>query len=160
LVVGLLAVSGWGREVPVPSGDVVLTVSGAIALSNNGDLFEFDMDMLKALPYLAYQVEDPWMGTQAYGGVTLKAILDYVGIPAGASTVTMICSDEKEFSVAARDALYYPILLVYTLDGDDLPASLGGPIKLAYPYDTYPEIQNLYDENNWAWYVVGVRVDY
>jgi len=160
LVIGLIAVSAWGREVPVPAGDVALTVSGAIALTNNGDVFDFDMDMIKALPTLTYQVEDPWMGTSVYTGVTLKALLDYVGIPADATSVVMVASDDKEFTVAIKDALYYPILLVYAADGDDLPASLGGPVKLAFPYDTYPDIQNVYDENNWAWYVIGVRVEY
>ena len=160
LVIGLIAVSAWGKEVPVPTGEVVLTVSGAIALTNNGDVFELDMDMVKALPYVAYLVEDPWMGEQAYGGVTLKAILRYVGIPAGASTVVLIASDDKEVPVAIRDALYYPILLVYTLDGDDLPASLGGPVKLAFPYDSDPETIELYDENQWNWYVVEIRVEY
>ena len=160
LVIALMTVSALGREVPVPAGDIVLTVSGAIALTNNGDVFEFDIDMLKALPYVAYVVEDPWMGEQAYGGVTLKAILRYVGIPAGASTAVTIASDDKEVPVAIRDALYYPVLLVTTLDGDDLPASLGGPVKLAFPYDSDPEIIELYDENQWNWYVVEIRVEY
>ena len=155
-----MTVSAWGKEVPVPAGDVVLTVSGAIGLTNNGDVFDLDIDMLKALPALTYQVEDPWMGTQVYTGVTLEALLDYVGIPSAAGTVVLVCSDEKEFKIAIKDALYYPIMLAYAESGDDLPASLGGPTKLAFPYDTYPDIQNVYDENNWAWYVVGVRVEY
>ena len=35
LVIGLLAVSVLGKEAPKPTGDVVLTVSGAIALTND-----------------------------------------------------------------------------------------------------------------------------
>jgi hypothetical protein len=50
--------------------------------------------------------------------------------------------------------------LVTTLDGDDLPASLGGPVKLAFPYDSNPETIELYDENQWNWYVVEIRVEY
>jgi len=92
LVLGLLVVSVVGKDVPTPAGDVVLTVSGVIALTNDGDTFKLDMDMLKTLPYLAYEVEDPWMGTQIYGGVELRTLLDYVGIPAGASKVVMVCS--------------------------------------------------------------------
>ncbi len=160
LVLGLLTVGVLGKEAPTPAGDVVLTVSGVIALTNDGDTFKLDMDMLKALPYLAYEVDDPWMGTQTYGGVELKALLDYVGIPAGASRVVMVCSDEKEFPVAIKDALYYPIILAYTTDGDELPASQGGPVKLVYPYNSYPEIQDLYAPEQWAWYVVEIRVEY
>ncbi len=160
LVIGLLAVGVLGKEAPKPTGDVVLTVSGAIALTNDGNTFKFDMDMLKSLPYLAYKVDDPWLGTQTYGGVELKALLDYVGIPAGASKVVMVCSDKKEFPVAIKDALYYPIILAYTSDGDEIPASQGGPIKLVYPYNSYSELQDLYGPNQWAWYVVEIRVEY
>jgi hypothetical protein len=118
------------------------------------------MDMLRALPYLAYEVDDPWMGTQTYGGVELKTLLDYVGIPADASNVVIVCADGAEFVVAIKDALDYPIMLAYVSDDEAIPASQGGPIKLVYPYNSYPEIQDLYDANQWAWYVVGTRVEY
>jgi len=160
LVLGLIAVGALGREIPAPTGEVVLRITGTIALTNEDRAFALDMEMLRALPYLAYEVEDPWMGLQAYGGVELRTLLELVGIPADARTVVMIAADKKEFPVAVKNALHYPILIVFTLDGDALPGSLGGPLKLAFPYHSHPEIMEIYDPMSWAWFVVEIRVEF
>jgi hypothetical protein len=159
-VVGLFAVSALGKDIPVPVGDIALTVSGTIALTNGDGVFAMDDAMLRALPQVKYVVEDPWMGENTYGGVLLSTLLDYVGFPLGASQVVLVASDAKEFPIAIADALAYPILLVMDDADGALLASLGGPIKVAYPYNAYPEVQNKYPPENWAWWVVEVRVEY
>jgi hypothetical protein len=158
LVVGLLGVVVFG-QVPVPTGEVALTMSGAIALRTDTGTFQFDMDMLKALPFVAYEVEDPWMGVQVYGGVRLVDLLDYVGIPAGAKRAVIVASDEMEFPVEIKDALYYPILIAYTSDGNAIKASAGGPLKLVFPYQIVG-MEQLYSPDLWSWYVVEIRVEY
>ncbi|MBU0596491.1 molybdopterin-dependent oxidoreductase [Candidatus Bipolaricaulota bacterium] len=159
-VVGVLAVSAVGKDAPVPTGEVALTVSGTIALTNGDGVFAMDDALLRALPQVAYFVEDPWMGGNTYGGVLLSTLLEYVGFPLGASQVVLVASDEKEFPIAIADALTYPIMLVMDdADGALLP-SLGGPIKVAYPYAAYPEVQTLYPPEQWAWWVVEVRIEY
>jgi hypothetical protein len=160
VVVGLLAVSAVGKDVPAPVGDVALTVSGVIALTNGDGIFAMDDAMLRALPQVSYFVTDPWMGPNTYGGVLLSTLLEYVGFPLGASQVVLVASDAKEFPIKIADALTYPILLVMDdADGALLP-SLGGPIKVAYPYEAYPEVENLYPPEQWSWWVIEVRVEY
>lgn len=158
LIVGLLGVVAFG-QVPAPTGDVVLTLSGAIALRTEAGVFQFDLEMLKALPFVAYEVEDPWLGTQVYGGVRLADLLAYVGIPADAKQVVIVASDAKEFPVAVKDALYYPILIAYTSDGNPIKASKGGPLKLVYPYQI-AGMEELYAPEQWSWYVIEIRVDF
>ena len=160
LAVGLLATTAMAKDVPMPEGEVVLTVAGTIALTNQDGAFVLDMDMVKALPKTAYLVEDPWLGEQVYAGVTLATLLEYVGAPLGAEKVVLVASDDKEFEVALADALVYPILLAYESDGDEIIEGMGGPIKIAYPYNAYPEVEELYPPENWTWWVVTVRVDY
>jgi len=160
MVVGLLAVSAVGKDVPVPAGEVALTVSGAIALTNGDGVLTMDDAMLRALPQVSYFVEDPWMGGNTYGGVLLSTLLEYVGFPLGASQVVLVASDAKEFPVSIADALTYPIMLVMDDADGALLASLGGPIKVAYPYAAYPEVQNLYPPEQWAWWVIEVRIEY
>jgi hypothetical protein len=58
------------------------------------------------------------------------------------------------------DALAYPIMLVMDADGEALVESLGGPLKVAYPYAAYPSLEELYPPENWAWWIVEVRIDY
>lgn len=159
-VVGLVALSASAKEVPTPAGDVALTVSGTIALTNGDGVFAMDDAMLRALPQVQYFVVDPWMGDNTYGGVLLSTLLDYVGFPLGATQVVLVASDEKEFPIAIADALAYPIMLVMDdADGPLLP-SLGGPIKVAYPYAAYPEVETKYPPEQWAWWVIEVRVEY
>ena len=160
MMVGLLAVSAIGKDIPVPEGDIALTVSGAIALTNGDGVFAMDDAMLRALPQVKYFVVDPWMGDNTYGGVLLSTLLEYVGFPLGATQVVLVASDEKEFAIKIADALIYPILLVMDDADGALIAALGGPVKVAYPYDAYPGVEELYPPEQWAWYVIEVRVEY
>ncbi len=161
--VGLLAVLMIGvfalADVPTPAGDVVLTVSGTIALRNADDVFQFDMDMLQELTGEEYEVTDPWLGPQAYAGVRLKTILEFVGIPAGASSAVIVASDEAEFTVDIEHVFEYPIMFAFSANEESIPSSLGGPLKLVYPY--YIEnMEELYPDSMWAWWVVEIRVEY
>ncbi len=158
VIVSLVAVAAFG-QIPAPTGDIVLKLTGAVALQNTEGGFAFDLDMLKALPFVAYMVTDPWLGDQVYGGVRLADLLAYVGVPADAKTVVIVASDEKEFPVAMKDALYYPILIAYTSDGNPIKASKGGPLKLVYPYQI-EGMEALYAPEQWSWYVIEIRVDF
>lgn len=160
LVVGLFVVGGIAKDIPVPAGDPILTITGAIALTNSDGAFAFDEAMLRALPAIEYFVVDPWMGDNTYGGVLLSTVLEYVGFPLGAEKVVLVASDAKEFEIKIADLLVYPIILVLDVDGDALIESLGGPVKVAYPYSAYPAIEDVYPPENWAWYVIEVRVEY
>ncbi len=119
-------------DVPTPSEDVMLTVSGTIALRNAGKEFRFDRQLLEQLPANEYEVDDPWLrGTQAYRGVELKF----------------------------EHALEYPIFIVYELDGESINSDDGGPVKLVFPYHV-EGVRDLYSRQMWAWYVVETRVEY
>ncbi|MFC2082953.1 molybdopterin-dependent oxidoreductase [Candidatus Bipolaricaulota bacterium] len=160
MIVGILAVSAVGKDVPVPAGDVALTVTGVVALTNGDGTFAMDDAMLRALPQVTYFVADPWMGDNTYSGVLLSTVLEYVGFPLGAEQVVLVASDEKEFPVKIADALAYPILLVMDDADGPLIAALGGPVKVAYPYAAYPGVEALYPPEQWAWYVIELRIEY
>lgn len=160
MLVGMLAITAAAKDVPVPAGDVALTVTGAVALTNGDGVFTMDEAMLRALPQVEYFVTDPWMGDNTYGGVLLSTVLEYVGFPLGADQVVLVASDDKEFPIKIADALAYPILLVMDDADGALIAALGGPIKVAYPYNAYPGLEDLYTPDNWAWYVIELRIEY
>ncbi|HOJ88195.1 MAG TPA: molybdopterin-dependent oxidoreductase [Pseudothermotoga sp.] len=139
--------------------DAVLTVTGVIALKNTETSYEFTLDELKKLKGTTYVVQDPWMGECFYQGIELIELLNYVGYPSNAKNVVLICSDKKEFVIAVKDAKLFPIMLAYANKGRDLPQNQGGPLKLVYPISTYPELEKTYPKDNWAWWVVGIRVE-
>ncbi|MDD4207603.1 MULTISPECIES: molybdopterin-dependent oxidoreductase [unclassified Mesotoga] len=143
--------------------DPVIKISGVIALRNEEGVWQLTLDEFKELPQTEFFVTDPWMGDKTYVGVTLADLLKFVGVPSGTKNVVLVCSDEKEFAVSYEDALKYPVMLTHsTRSGENLralPASQGGPIKLAYPINDFPEITDKYPSDNWAWYVIEVRVE-
>ncbi len=163
MCIGLMAVLAMGGlalgQIPTPEEDVVLTVTGTVALRNVDNEFHFDMNMLEELTFTEYEVSDPWLGAQEYGGGELSAILDFVGIPAGASSVVVVAADDAEFKVSVSDAFEYPIMIAYTSDGEGIPSSMGGPLKLVFPY-FIEEVEDKYPDAMWSWWVVGIRVEY
>lgn len=159
-----LAVSAAWATGMVPEGDVVLTVSGPIFLMNRwdeaaGGVFDFDMAMVQALPATTYTVTDPWLGEKTYTGVRLSDLLSWLGADLYAKQVVLVASDAMEFTVQIKDAQDYPIIVAYASNNKTIKAGSGGPLKLAYPYQI-EGVEALYPPENWAWYVIGIRVEY
>ena len=42
--------------------------------------------------------------------------------------------------------------------GKAIGSGLGGPVKLVFPYTTYPELEKMYTKDEWNWYVVTLEV--
>ncbi|ABV34361.1 MULTISPECIES: molybdopterin-dependent oxidoreductase [Pseudothermotoga] len=139
--------------------DTVLTAKGIIALKNTEDGYAFTLEELKKMAGTTYVVQDPWMGECFYQGISLIDLLNYVGYPTNAKKIILVCSDKKEFTVTVNDAKLYPIILAYANKGKDLPQNQGGPLKLVFPVTTYPEIEKIYPKENWAWWVIEIRVE-
>jgi hypothetical protein len=136
-----------------PSGDVVLTVTGAINTYNAGDSYQFDMETFKSLPYTTISTPDPHLETTIeYGGVLLTDLLEKVSAES-AATVTIVAKDGYSATVKVSD-LHTGILLAYTADGEDIPEKTGGPIKIIFS----EEAQTLYGPEAWAWWVTTVEI--
>ena len=75
-VAGFLAApSARAGDLAEPQGDVILTVSGAIANSNGDGLARFDMALLDGLPRHSFATSTIWTeGVNTYEGVLLKMI--------------------------------------------------------------------------------------
>jgi hypothetical protein len=72
---------------PEPTGPVILTVSGAIDVTNSEDGADFDREMLYALGLSDLVTTTAWTdGPQTFRGVPLQVVLDRVG--AAGTTIT------------------------------------------------------------------------
>ncbi len=164
LLAALVGATVWATGT-VPTGDVVLTISGPMILMNRWDaaagagVCDFDMDMLKAVPVTTYTVTDPWLGEKTYTGVRLSDLLKWIAVDQYAVKVVIVCSDAAEFVIQIKDAAQYPIMIAYASNSKVIKAGSGGPLKVVYPYQI-EGVEALYGPDNWAWYVVGIRVEY
>ncbi len=142
-----------------PQDDIVLTVKGDTAAANVEGNFAFDLEMLEKLGTISYDVTDPWMGKQAYGGVPVSKVLDHVGVPGAAvDSISVVASDGKKVELSLEDVYNYDIIFVTKLGDDHLPGGQGGPVKLAFPYDHQETVKEKYDEDYWSWWVETVEV--
>lgn len=147
------AVSGCSSK----KGATMLTVTGSINEKNAGDNYEFTLEDLKANA-TKQSVTDPWVKQKGeYTGVTLQKILEITKAE-GATTLTLVCKDGMKVDVAAEDVLKYPIMLAFELNGKPIDEKGGGPVKVVYPYDDYPELKQKYTPDQWAWYVEKVEI--
>lgn len=92
-------------------------------------------------------------------GVPIAALLDSLGAPADAKTVTFICADQYSVEIQIADTRAYPILLAVEESGHPIKRSEAGPALVVYPYTSHPDVEKKYDELNWAFYVTNIVVD-
>ncbi|WP_247745040.1 oxidoreductase [Shimia sp. R11_0] len=130
-----LTTASWAEDAKdVPSGSVVLTVSGKIDTTNVGDTAQFDLDMLRAFPATSFSTTTIWTdGVQMFTGVSLALLLDTLGSTGNTLRVSAINDYSIEFDtdVLQADA---PIL-AYELNDEQMHRRDKGPLWLVYPYD-------------------------
>jgi len=106
-----------------------LTVDGMVARPSTFSLAE-----LKRFP-LSSQIthqacEEGWSFIAEWSGVPLSALLNFVGISPQAKFVVFFPFDESWDSLDLPDAFHPQTLLAYGLNGEDLPAPHGAPLRL------------------------------
>ena len=120
--------------VPAFAGDTVLTVSGAVSAPAEGEAWEFDMMALKALPSDSFETTTIWTeGGQHFEGVSLAALLDYVG--ATGSTIRAVALNDYAVSIPVADAVEGGPIVAYARNGSDMSVRDKGPLWIIYPFD-------------------------
>lgn len=149
LLTGLLVACGSKKEV----GEPVLTVSGDIKKTNSDDKYIFDEAMFEEQS-VDMTIDDVWLGDgMKYSGILLSDIIDIVKPESDVDTIQIVATDGKTVKVDLEDAKAMDILMVHYLDGEILGDDVGGPVKIAYG----DEAQEVYPEDNWAWWVVELK---
>ncbi len=133
LTIGL---SGQARaqDLGSPTGDVILTVSGAISNTNGDGVAKFDMALLQTLPKHQFTTSTIWTeGVATYEGVLLADLLVVVG--ATGKTVVATALNDYQISLPAADAKSDGPLLAILVDGTPMSTRDKGPVWLVYPFD-------------------------
>ncbi len=154
-VVILAGCSGIGSSraadaLPQPVGEVVLTVSGAITLRNDGDSAVFDMAMLEALPQAEIETETPWTeGMTTFTGFRLADLLALLG--SDSTTLRAFALNDYEAEIPVADAVKYGIVVAYRMNGNLMPASDKGPFWIIYPFSDDADLrtETFYARSPW-----------
>ncbi len=139
-----------GDAVPVPTGEVVLRITGDIANTNEGDALVFDMETLESLGLIRYVVMDPWQQTEiAYTGVLLADLLAVADVGEGATVVNVVALDDYAAEIPFSEADEWPIILATQADGDYMTIENSGPTRIIFPFDTYDDISAARNMSVW-----------
>jgi len=142
------------KKPQAPTGEVLLTVKGNIEVSNVGDEYQFDLDMLKK-EGKDVQTNDPWLESEfTYTGLPLSQLVKMVKPGDGTTTLKFVAPDDYTVEVKIADCKGTDILLAYTADGADLLPDLGGPLKLVFA----DSLSDIYPPESWGWMIVKVTV--
>jgi DMSO/TMAO reductase YedYZ molybdopterin-dependent catalytic subunit len=117
--------------------DYRLAVAGMV-----GKPMSFSLTELRALPsrtqVTRHDCVEGWSAIAKWKGVKLSAILDAVGLAAGARYVMFYCADPMEEdgtdfyyeSIDLEDAYHPQTILAYELNDAPLPVANGAPLRL------------------------------
>ena len=148
-----------GEAIPAPAGEVVLTVTGDISAENSDDGLAFDLATLEKLGLVKYTVPDPWLNADIeYTGVLMSDLLAAAGASDSATTVQLTAIDDYQVSIAIADIKKWPVLLATQSNGDHMAIDAGGPTRIAFPYNQFPEIDQLAYKDFWIWSITDMEV--
>lgn len=133
LVLGFLVsvLPALALERPAPA-TVVLTVDGAISVSNSPGGAEFDREMLRRIGWREVKTHSPFLeGEQTFAGLPVSDFLAFLGVEDGAWDALAL--DGYSVTIPVAELRAQDALLAMEHDGEPMRVRNRGPIWLIYP---------------------------
>ncbi|MFK7878160.1 hypothetical protein [Roseobacter sp.] len=144
-------------ELPQPQGDVILTVTGNISITNGNGEAQFDRAMIEALEHRETQTNTPWYDdSHTFSGPLGQAILEAVG--AAGQTLRVVALNDYSADLPISDLETHPVILATHLDQEQLGIREKGPFFLIYPFDENPELFNEVYFGRSVWQITRIEV--
>lgn len=157
IVLMFAATLGHTRELPAPTGEVLLTISGNISVTNGDGVAQFDRALLEALAQRTTNTETPWFeGTRDFSGPLGHAILYAVG--AQGDMLRVVALNDYAAEVPTIDFRRHPVILATHVDEQELTIRKKGPLFLIYPFDERPELFNEVYFGRSVWQIARIEV--
>ena len=126
------------EPLPEAQSSVLLTVSGAISVTNADGQAEFDLGLLQSLRQVEYRTTTIWTdGERTFVGVPLSALLDRLGIHDGTLKAQAINDYAVEIPVSSIEA--DAPMVAFLMDSEPMSRRDKGPLWIVYPYDSDPK---------------------
>ena len=151
------AVGDSDSSLAPPSGEVLLTITGAIARTNAPEGARLDRATLERLGIETLQTSTPWTdGVPVFKGVPVSAVLDLV--QAKGDRVRAIAANDYTYDMPISDFRDYPVLLAIEMNGRRLKTRDKGPIWIVYPIDQFDALKTRVTERKMVWQLKELRV--
>lgn len=129
-----------GADLSVPTGKVILNVSGQIQHMNDEASAVFDREMLVSLPQKTVTVETPWTeGQVTFTGPVMRDVFSKIG--ANGTSIDAIALNDYKITIPMSDVETYDVIFALQQDGKKLSIRDKGPIWVIYPWGDYEELR-------------------
>ncbi len=150
------SMTATAEQLPMPTGEVILTVSGAIGKTNTQAGAEFDLDLLKALEWEEVNTFTSFTdGMQTFEGPRLSSLLDFVaasGTIIGASAINDYFVD-----IPVTHAENQGVILAVLYNGKAMTVRDKGPIWVIYPQSEDEAKLKKFD-NEMIWQLISMEI--
>lgn len=159
LALSLAAAPAAAETLAAPAGEVLLTVSGAVAQTNGDGVAAFDDAMLATLPQVSFTTSTIWTKDRqiTFTGPTLAAILAAAGAEGKRIRARAVNDYMVEFD-ASEIGAEVPVV-ARLIDGQPFGIRDNGPLWVVYPYDAAPEYRSELVYARSIWQLVELIVE-
>ena len=145
------------RGLPDPSGEVLLTITGATSARNVDGGSHFDRAMLESLGVVELRTSTPWTdGVGTFRGVLMSDLLDRIG--AKGEIAHALALNDYEVEIPTQDFYRYPVLLAFEMNGKPLTSRDKGPLWIVYPRDDFAELEALDTDHKMIWQLIELEI--
>mgnify|MGYP003383537235 CR=1 FL=1 len=145
------------QALPLPQGEVILTLRGTLAHANVNGTAQFDLAMLDALEQRETTTATPWHeGVQQFSGPRIASILEAAG--ADGSELRIIAINDYAANMPWQDVQDHPVILASRRNGETLSVRETGPLFVIYPFDEEPELHDEVYFSRSVWQVQAIEV--
>ncbi|MCB5199595.1 molybdopterin-dependent oxidoreductase [Loktanella sp. TSTF-M6] len=138
------------QDIPAPQGDVLLTITGNIQMTNVDDQLQLDRDALMALEAATFETSTIWTeGVHSFQGVSLATLMEALGVTEGTIIATAI--NDYAVEIPVSDAVEGGGMVAYLMDDAEMRVRDKGPLWVVYPYDSDPAYRTevIYSRSIW-----------
>ncbi|MBK8160440.1 MAG: molybdopterin-dependent oxidoreductase [Rhodospirillaceae bacterium] len=138
------------RAIDAPSGPVLLTLSGAISVTNDGDTLKLDQAALDGLPRTIVRTQTPWTeGLVEFEGVAIKDLLALAG--AKGQTIQASAINDYAVDVPMSDADNPHVIVAIRMNGALMQVREKGPLWIIYPLTDEPDLETEETKSKMIW---------
>lgn len=149
--------SVFATTLPKPTGPVILTVTGAITRTTDGNRAVFDRAQLSSLGIARVRTSTPWTdGVMEFEGVPVRVVLQALG--ARGKTLHAVAINDYAINLDAEEFEKVPAILALRMNGTDLRVRDKGPLWLVFPRDDFPAYRSDAHNFKWIWQLKTIDV--
>lgn len=135
MIIAVSAAASTAQQLPLPTGDVLLTITGEITETNKADAAVLDIELLEDIGTVTFTTTTIWTeGEQTFTGTPLYLITERFGIEDGVLIATAI--NDYAVNIPVSDAVEGGPIIAFERNGKPMSVRDKGPLWVVYPYDS------------------------